>query len=140
MSRILIDTSVWSMALRRSKPNKKEVQVSEELTTLIRNYRIAIIGPIRQELLSGISNRTVFEDLKNKMSLFEDYLIKTSDYEQAAEYANTCRKNGVQGSHTDFLICAVAVKNGWGIFTEDEDFQNFQNYLPIKLYEFSSHF
>jgi len=137
MNKVLIDTSVWSMALRRNKLGTREVQVTEELTTLIREYRIAIIGPIRQELLSGISIQTVFEELKNKMSIFTDYLIQTSDYEQAAEYANICRRNGIQGSHTDFLICAVAVKNGWKIFSEDNDFQNYRKYLPINLYEYN---
>jgi len=135
MNKVLIDTSVWSMALRRNKPGKREVQVTEELTTLIREYRIAIVGPIRQELLSGISNQTVFEELKNRMSIFTDYLIRTSDYELAAEYANICRRNGIQGSHTDFLICAVAVRNEWKIFSEDNDFQNYKKYLPINLYE-----
>ena len=62
----------------------------------------------------------------------------TSDYEQAAEYANICRENGIQGSHTDFLICAIAVKNGWEIFSEDNDFQNYQKILPIKLHTFPS--
>ena len=135
MNKVLIDTSVWSMALRRNKPNKREMQVSEELANLIREFRIAIIGPVRQELLSGISNPTVFEDLKNKMSIFTDYSIWTSDYELAAEYANFCRRNGIQGSHADFLICAVAVKNRWDIFTEDLDFENYQKYLPITLHE-----
>jgi len=135
MNKILIDTSVWSMALRRNKPNEREMQVAEELATLIKEYRIVVIGPVRQELLSGISDLTVFENLKNKISIFTDYLIRTNDYEQAAECANICRKYGIQGSHTDFLICAVAIKNGWEIFSEDKDFLNYQKYLPIKLHE-----
>ena len=135
MNKILIDTSVWSVVLRRNKPNKREVQIAEELETLIRDYRIAIIGSVRQELLSGISDRTVFENLKDRMSIFADYIIRTDDYERAAEYANICRKNGIQGSHIDFLICAVAVKNDWEIFSEDNDFLNYRKYLPIKLYE-----
>ena len=137
MNKVLIDTSIWSMALRRSKPNKREELVTKELTTLMRAYRIAIIGPVRQELLSGISNPAVFEDLKNKMGIFLDYPAKTNDYEQAAEYANICRRAGIQGSHTDFLICAVAVKNEWEIFSEDNDFKIYQKYLPISLYKHS---
>ena len=135
MNKVLVDTSVWSAALRRSKQGERETQIIEELEILIRDYRIAIIGAIRQELLSGISNRTVFENLRDKMSIFTDYVVRTDDYERAAEYANICRKNGIQGSHTDFLICAVAVKNGWEIFTEDDDFLNYRKYLPTILYE-----
>ena len=131
MDKVLIDTSVWSMALRRNMQS----EISEELASLIREHRIAIIGPIRQELLSGISNQAVFEKLKYRMSIFTDYPIRTYDYEQAAEYANICRKNGIQGSHTDFLICSVAVKNNWKIFSTDNDFHNYRKYLPIKLYD-----
>jgi predicted nucleic acid-binding protein len=68
------------------------------------------------------------------MNIFPDYIIQSEDYEQAAEFANICRKKGIQGSHTDFLICSVAVKNNWEIFTEDRDFLNYQEYLPLKLY------
>ena len=134
MKKVLIDTPIWSLALRRSKPNEKERQITFMLTNLIREYRVAIIGPIRQELLSGISNPSIFEKLKRQMMVFSDYVIQTDDYEQAAEYANICRRKGIQGSHIDFLICSVAVKNGWDIFTEDQDFLNYQKYLPINLY------
>jgi len=123
------------VALRRKKPNKKEKEIVETLIHLIRNYRIVMIGPIRQELLSGISTQSVFENLKKQMSVFTDYPVLTEDYEQAAEYSNTCRKNGIQGSHADFLICSVAVRNKWKIFTEDKDFLNYQKYLPIQLFQ-----
>ncbi|MDR0844308.1 MAG: PIN domain-containing protein [Tannerella sp.] len=133
--KILVDTSVWSLAFRRNKLPGKDDKVVNKLIDLIRESNIAIIGAVRQELLSGISEESVFENLKEKMSIFPDYVIQTSDYEMAAEYSNKCRKNGIQGSHTDFLICAVAVKNGWKIFTEDNDFLNYRKYIPIILYE-----
>ncbi|GHS97598.1 hypothetical protein FACS189421_04690 [Bacteroidia bacterium] len=131
---VLIDTSVWSLVFRRNKPQEKEKKIANALISLIQDLRIAIIGPVRQELLSGISKQAVFDDLKQKMSVFTDSIIQTADYELAAEYSNICRKHGIQGSHIDFLICAVAVRNGWEIFTEDIDFFNYKEYLPIKLY------
>jgi predicted nucleic acid-binding protein len=94
-----------------------------------------IIGPIRQELLSGISDGKVFSDLKEKMKGFNDFQIETEDYELAAEYSNICRKNGIQGSNTDFLICAVAVRKNFEIFTLDDDFNQYKKYLPIKLFD-----
>jgi len=87
-----------------------------------------------QEVLSGISDRNKFYEIKDKMLLFSDYIIKTDDYEFAAECSNECRRNGIQGSHTDFLICAMAIKNGWEIFTEDGDFLEYEKYIPIKMY------
>jgi predicted nucleic acid-binding protein len=94
-----------------------------------------IIGPIRQELLSGISDKRVFNELKEKMKSFTDFPVKTIDYELAAEYSNKCRKNGVQGSNTDFLICAIAVRNNFEIFTQDDDFYEYRKYLPIRIFD-----
>jgi predicted nucleic acid-binding protein len=107
------------------------------MSKLIEAQKITIIGPIRQELLSGISNRNMFTKLKEKMRAFIDYKIKMTDYELAAEYYNTCIRNGIQGSATDLLICAVSVRNKFEIFTEDDDFQKYKKYLPIKIYNYS---
>lgn len=130
--KVLVDTSVWSLVLRRSSSMNLEYQ--KILEQLISDYRIQMIGPIRQELLSGIKESHQFELLKERLSAFPDYPLQTNDFELAAEYFNQCRKKGVQGFNTDFLICAIAANNDWEIFTTDKDFDNFQAYLPIKLY------
>ena len=55
------------------------------------------------------------------------------DYELAAEYFHLCRRNGIQGSNTDFLICAIASHRKYEILTTDKDFIGFKQYLPIVL-------
>lgn len=130
--KVLVDTPIWSFAFR-SKNVSFENHV-ENLKTLIIEQRVVIIGAIRQEVLSGYSDLAKFETLKNKLKYFENALIIDDDYIQAAEFYNICRKNGVQGSHIDFLICAVAVRLGVEIYTTDKDFLNYQKHLPIKLY------
>ena len=55
--------------------------------------------------------------------------------ELAAEFFNTCRSNGIQGSNTDFLLCAAATRRGYSIFTTDPDFENFRVHIPILLLE-----
>ena len=127
--KVLVDTSVWSLALRRKEKN----EIIEILTELILESLVVIIGPVRQELLSGISDKDVFNNLKIHLQSFDDLLITTKDYETAAEYYNICRKNGVQGSHIDFLICAVACNNELLIFTTDQDFKHYAKHLPIRL-------
>ena len=57
-----------------------------------------------------------------------------ADYEKAAEIYNTCRDNGVQGSNTDFLICAVSINHQLPIFSVDGDFLNYQKHLPLLLH------
>lgn len=129
--RVLVDTSVWSLALRRD-PHGHHRAV-EELKALVADHRVEMIGPIRQELLSGIRNASQFERLQNHLTAFPDIPIETEDYEMAAKFYNLCRSKGIQGSNTDFLICAVAVRNHLAIFTTDKDFQLFAKHLPIVL-------
>ncbi|MCP4131803.1 MAG: PIN domain-containing protein [bacterium] len=134
--KILVDTSIWSLAFRRKKGtrSKLETQILQELVELINETRAVIIGPIRQEILSGISNMSQFNLLKQKLNTFDDFPIVFSDYELAAEFYNDCRKNGIQGSHIDFLICAIAANNDMPIFTSDKDFTNYSKYLDIRLH------
>lgn len=130
---ILVDTSVWSLALRKKDKTQIEQQIINYFSKIIRDLKLVIIGPIRQEILSGISSKSRFEELKSRIAVFEDFMIKTKDYELAAELYNQCRSNGIQGSHIDFLICAVAINNQMSIFTLDKDFANYQRVFPIKI-------
>lgn len=128
--RALVDTCVWSHVLRYKKPNK---DLSDKLKDLINDGRVSIIGPIRQELLSGISNSTQFKKIKELLSSFEDIPLRTEYFEKAAELCNQCRKKGIQGSTIDFLICSVALLENLVIFTVDADFESYKKYLPIEL-------
>ncbi len=130
--RVLVDTCIWSMALRSGEiSGGREVS---ELMELIRELRVQLIGPVRQEILSGIKSHSQFTKLRDHLRPFPDLELKTRDFETAAEFYNTCRGKGVQGSNTDFLICAVAVREQMPVFTTDADFNYFQKYLPIKLH------
>ena len=129
---VLVDTSIWSLALRRSKIVVNVEMI--ELRRLIDDFEAAIIGPIRQELLSGIRDMKQFVFLRERLAAFPDLALKTADFEQAASYFNHCRVKGVQGSNTDFLICAVSSSRKMPIFTTDGDFAQFAKLLPIKLH------
>ncbi|MCP2520559.1 PIN domain-containing protein [SCandidatus Aminicenantes bacterium Aminicenantia_JdfR_composite] len=135
--KILVDTSIWSLALRRKKSphSTEEESLIKELKELIDEVRVVIIGPIRQEILSGISDSQQFNLLKERLEPFEDLPITTQDYILAAEFYNICRGKGIQGSHIDFLICAVAKNNNLAIFTNDKDFQNYARILKISLHK-----
>ncbi|MEZ5534711.1 MAG: PIN domain-containing protein [Thiolinea sp.] len=136
MSGILVDTCIWSDALRNRSP--KNVAIAEQLKALIDENRVKIIGVIRLELLSGYSDVQRYEKLRGKMQWFPNEAVLDEDYETAARFSNICRTNGVQGSHIDFLICAVAVRLKLQIFTTDRDFLNYAQYLPVKLFQAST--
>jgi predicted nucleic acid-binding protein len=128
----LVDTPIWSLALRRSHQASSPEAV--ELSELVRDGRAAIIGPIRQELLSGIKTRPQFEQLRIHLRSFPDLELTTDDFELAAEFYNRCRARGVQGTNTDFLICAVASRRRQSVFTTDRDFEQFARLIPVLLH------
>jgi predicted nucleic acid-binding protein len=132
---VLVDTSAWSLALRRSASPADPVVVN--LRELIEESRAHLIGPIRQEILSGIREQAQYEVLRDTLRSFPDLEILSADYERAAEMFNQCRRQGLQGSNTDFLICAVAERLNLSILTTDQDFQLFQAHIPLTLYAVS---
>jgi predicted nucleic acid-binding protein len=133
---VLVDTPVWSLALRRksSELQAREKVVTAALEELLRDGRAQIIGVIREELLSGIREEEQFRKLRDYLRAFDDPVLETSDYEEAARMHNQCRSRGVAGSAIDFLICAVAGRRGWQIFTMDRDFERYGKVLRTKLY------
>ena len=133
MSGVIIDTCMWSLAFRANKP--REVKVAQEIGSLIDENRAKMIGLIRQELLSGYSDPQAYADLRDKLSYFPNEPVIDADYEVAAEYSNLCRRSGIQGSHTDFLICAVSIRLKMKIYTNDKDFRHYPKCLPLELHE-----
>jgi len=132
---VLIDTTIWSLAFRKKSNTNIEIKIGKFLTELIQDGRVKIIGPIRQEVLSGIALPNDFHKLQKKLAAFEDLPITTEDYERAAEIFNLCRKKGIQGSHIDFLICAVAEHNHLSLFTLDKDFTFYKKHCRLMLFK-----
>lgn len=129
---IVVDTSVWSLALRRQRSSMATEAL--ELSELVREGRVALLGPVRQELLSGVSIAQQYKTLREYLRAFPDVALESEDYEEAAAFFNRCRAKGVQGSNTDFLICAAAARRQFAILTTDSDFTHFAKLLPIQLH------
>lgn len=130
---VIVDTPIWSTALRRS--GSAQPSVRNTLTTLIRSRGAILLGPIRQEILSGIKDKNQFEVMRSELQSFPDFSIVPEDYEEAAICFNRCRSQGIQGSNTDFLICAVSLRSKFEVFTNDRDFEKFASALDIHLFE-----
>lgn len=134
--KVLIDTCIWSYALRNNK-NKtpKNEHLVKELSELIKESRVEIMGAIRQEILSGIKQTSQFDTLSHSLSFFSDIVATQEEYVLAAELFNKLRSKGIQGSNTDYLICAVAINHGLSIFTDDRDFLSFRKHIDIHLHQ-----
>ena len=95
----------------------------------------AMIGAIRQEILSGIGASEQFRKLRDRLRAFPDVVLDEADYEEAATCFKRCRAKGLQGSNTDFLMCATSMRRSLAILTTDKDFAGFARILGFELHE-----
>ena len=121
--KVLVDTSIWSLALRRrggpAKLNDEEEFLVALLVEAIRDGRVLVAGPVRQEVLSGIATLEQFAEVKTKLDPFPDHPIGSEDYIEAARLYNLCRRRGVECGAVDMLLCALAYRNEWTILARD---------------------
>ena len=120
--KLLVDTSVWSLALRRKdtaslSPDEQKLKL--ELVQAIEDGRVATLGLIRQELLSGIKEKAQFDKVKAALDPYLDEPINAADHEYAARIYNECTNQGAEAGTVDILICALAVRRGWEVLSGD---------------------
>ena len=135
--KVLVDTSVWSLALRRKRAVLApfELRVTQLLDRIIDEGRIQLLGPVRQELLSGLREEAQFLRLREYLRDFPDCALTVADHEQAAQASNRCRKAGIASTSVDMLVCAVALHRGWEIFSTDQDFIQYSRILPLQMFQ-----
>ena len=134
--RILVDTCVWSAVLRRGSLASDPVRM--EMERLIEEGCVELIGPVRQEVLSGVRTESQFDSLREALDLFPEIVIRSEDYVEAARLYNSCRSRGIQGAGTDFLVCAVAIREDIPVFTVDADFERYAQVFPLPLHKLGS--
>jgi hypothetical protein len=128
--KVLADTSVWRMALRRKGP----YDITKQLMDLIESSSVVMIGQVRQEILSGLIHEDMYFRLKESLFAFNDFITTTHDYETAARYYNVCRKHDAYGSYTDFFVCAVANNNNLPVFTVNKELERIAQYISVEIY------
>jgi len=132
---VLVDTPVWSLALRRRTVDlsPSEQLLTQKLAQLIEQHRVSMLGVTRQEILSGIREEAQFRRIRDYLRDFPNVALESADYEEAAHASNDCRRVGITGSPVDMLICALSVRYKWEIFTTDLDFTHYKRVLKIHL-------
>lgn len=138
-SNVLVDTSIWSLTLRRTASNlgPRDRAFTAALSHLLRADRVQLLGVVRLEVLSGISEEARFVKIRDYLQAFQDPPLEIADYETAAEMSNRSRARGIAESPIDLLICAAAYRRSWQIFSSDRDFQRYREVLGIKLFDVS---
>lgn len=134
---VLVDTPVWSLSLRRKAIDlsQDERRVTKNLYHLVFQEEVRLLGSTRQEVLSGIREESAFLRVRDHLRGFENVELDESDYEEAARATNRCLRSGIAGSNADLLMCAVALRYDWQIFTTDRDFIHYRKVLPVQLFQ-----
>jgi predicted nucleic acid-binding protein len=134
---VLVDTPVWSLSLRRRTIDLSpgDRRVTKSLYNLVQQEQVRLLGSTRQEVLSGIREESAFLRIRDHLRGFRNVELNESDYEEAARAANRCLRRGITGSNADLLMCAIAIRHDWQIFTTDRDFKHYEKVLPIQLFQ-----
>jgi predicted nucleic acid-binding protein len=132
---VLVDTSIWSLALRRRRSDLStdDRLLTNTLLELIQAGRAQLLGVVRQEILTGIREAVQFNKVRSELHEFQDVALTSDDYENAAGMSNRCREAGVAATPVDMLICAVSQRRGWQVFSTDRDFVHYSRILPIRI-------
>ena len=134
--RVLVDTTIWSLALRRRAGHlaPAERALVDEWAQLVREGRVTVLGIIRQEVLSGIATAAAFERVREALEPFLDVALGSVDHENAARAFNACRASGVVGSAVYMLICSVAQRLDSAVFSTAPDFIRYASVLGLRLH------
>ena len=128
---VLVDTSAWSLALRRDAPAAgREV---EALKAAIAAGDACLTGSILQEVLQGFPSIERQRRLIEYLAPFPLLGLHRGDYVYAAEIRNKCRTKGIQISTIDAQIAAAAIDHRCRLLTADRDFERIARHFPLRL-------
>ncbi|MDA8327281.1 MAG: PIN domain-containing protein [Nitrospiraceae bacterium] len=130
--RVLVDTSVWSLALRRKDGHdNKEAGALKKL--IEQGEDISLLGIILQEILQGIKRADQFQALRRYFEPFPLIELSRDEYIKAAALKNDLIKKGIQASTVDALIASAAINKECVLFTTDSDFFHIAKHVKLKL-------
>lgn len=128
-----VDTSVWSLALRRNSPSS-----STAVRTLIRALEggetIVTTGLVLQELLQGFSGPKARDQILDRFSAIPLLAPDRDDHVRAADLRNRCRRAGVQVGTIDALLAGLCIRHELTMLTSDNDFTRIAEYSALKLW------
>lgn len=129
----LVDTSVWSLALRRSEPGA-EREVSRLREALFARESVCTTGLVLQELLQGFRGPRQRDAILRRFSALPTITPDRNDHIEAAEVRNRCRRNGVQLGTIDALLAQLAIRHELVLLSTDQDFRHAAAHVPLKVW------
>ena len=130
--RLFVDTSVWSLALRRNASDGPEVQRLRD--ALIDGELISTTGLVLQELLQGLVGPKAPARVAERLAAADWVTPKRVDHVEAANIRNACRRRGVQVGTIDALLAQLCISRNLTMLTTDRDFGHVAGLTPLKVW------
>jgi predicted nucleic acid-binding protein len=130
---LFVDTSVWSLALRRDAVHAVP-EVEALRMALDAGQEIATTGLVLQELLQGFSGPRARERIVSAFSAFPLVSPDRDDHIQAAELRNRCRRWGIQVGTIDAILAQLCVRYELTLLTTDKDFARVAQHAALRLW------
>jgi predicted nucleic acid-binding protein len=118
---IFVDTSVWSLALRRDETSD-QLTVSRLRDALDGGDGVFTTGLVLQELLQGFRGPKARDDIVDHFASLPLLIPDRTDHIAAAELRNACRQNGIQVGTIDVLLAQLCVRHDLVMLSTDQDF------------------
>jgi len=131
---LLVDTSVWSLALRRDAAvNAPQVQALKD--ALLGADVVVTTGLVLQELLQGFSGPKAAAQIIERFSALPLLQPDRDDHVAAAQIRNTCRRAGVQIGTIDALLAQLCVRHDLVLLSTDNDFALAAKHCALRLWQ-----
>jgi predicted nucleic acid-binding protein len=130
---LLVDTSVWSLALRRDG-SSRELAVSVLLDALLGAEAVVTTGLVLQELLQGFAGPKAAAAIVERFRALPMIQPERQDHIAAAEIRNACRRSGVQIGTIDALLIQLCGRHELTLLSTDKDFVHAARHVPFKLW------
>ncbi|MGC2461282.1 MAG: PIN domain-containing protein [Steroidobacteraceae bacterium] len=131
---LLVDTSVWSLALRRDSASAAPA-VEALRTALEGGDTIVTTGLVLQELLQGFAGPRARKEILQRFAALPLLVPDRRDYIDAAEVRNRCRRSGVQMGTIDALLAQLCIRHELTLLTTDDDFTLAAKHCALKVWK-----
>jgi predicted nucleic acid-binding protein len=129
-----VDTSVWSLALRRDSPSSA-TEVQALIQAIEKGETVLTTGLVLQELLQGFAGPKARDQILDRFSAVPLLIPDRDDYVRAAELRNRCRRSGVQIGTIDALLAQLCIRHDLTMLTSDNDFKHIAGYCALKIWQ-----
>lgn len=130
---LLVDTSVWSLALRRDVVvAQPEVLYLEQ--ALVGSQTVVTTGLVLQELLQGFSGPKARAQIIDRFSLLPLVQPDRQDHVDAAALRTACRRGGVQIGTIDALLAQLCIRHQLTLLTTDRDFAHAARHCRLRIW------